>query len=110
MRLGVVLKCYGRLEIEPMLGDPTPRNCAHCGASFRPRRDDQRFCRRWCRLQGHAAKARAARRTWCAAGRPKETDEQRAAWQRQREPNPQIVALRAKVDGRAIVESLKIRR
>jgi hypothetical protein len=28
----------------------------------------------------------------------------------QREPNPQIVALRSKVDGKAIVESLKLRR
>jgi hypothetical protein len=61
-------------------------------------------------LKGKAAEARAARRAWCAAGRPKETEEQRAAWQRQREPNPQIVALRAKVEGNAIVEALKLRR
>jgi len=93
-----------------MLTDIRKRHCETCGEMFRPKYPTQRWCRAWCRAQGKASEAPAARRSWCDAGRPKETEEQRAAWQRQREPNPQIVALRAKVDGRAIVESLKIRR
>jgi len=57
-----------------MLTDIRKRPCDHCGEMFRPRYPTQRFCRRWCRLQGKAAEARAARRTWWKAGRPMEVD------------------------------------
>jgi hypothetical protein len=50
--------------------DPSPRYCAHCGQRFRQRHPDQKFCRRWCRLQHHAAEGRSARRLWWREGRP----------------------------------------
>ena len=53
-----------------MLTDISPRICDYCSAKYRPRVDSQRYCRRWCRLQAHAAEARAARRLWSEAGRP----------------------------------------
>jgi len=52
------------------LTDPSPRYCAHCGVSFRQRHPDQKFCRRWCRLQHNAAEGRSARRVWWREGRP----------------------------------------
>jgi len=89
-----------------MLTDIRKRHCETCGELFRPRYPTQRWCRAWCRAQGKASEARAARRAWCDAGKPKETEEQRAAWQRRRKP---IEALRARIDGKAIVEALKLR-
>jgi hypothetical protein len=59
-----------------MLTDIRPRNCAYSGAKYRPKVDDQRFCRRWCRMQGKAAEGRAARRVWWRAGRPMVEEEQ----------------------------------
>ena len=45
-----------------MLASIARRACENCGTPFRPRVNDQRFCRRWCRLQRKAAEGRAARR------------------------------------------------
>jgi hypothetical protein len=53
-----------------MLGDITKRRCDYCGARYRPRHPDQRYCRRWCRLKAQGAEARSARRVWIEAGRP----------------------------------------
>jgi hypothetical protein len=91
-----------------MLTDIRKRQCETCGEMFRPRYPTQRWCRAWCRAEGKASEARAARSTWCAAGKPKETEEQRAAWQR-RKADPRIAALKERIDGRAIVEALKLR-
>jgi hypothetical protein len=44
--------------------------CEYCGQVFRPRIEDQRFCRRWCRKQAMAIEGRAARRSWDDQGRP----------------------------------------
>ena len=59
-----------------MLTDIRPRNCAHCGARYRPRVPDQRYCRRWCRAQAKAAEGRAARWVWRKAGRPMQIEEE----------------------------------
>jgi hypothetical protein len=53
-----------------MLTDITRISCAYYGQRYRPRYPTQRFCRRWCRLQGKLAEARSARRVWVGAGRP----------------------------------------
>jgi hypothetical protein len=92
-----------------MLTDIRKRQCETCGEMFRPRYPTQRWCRAWCRAQGKASEARAARRSWCEAGKLKETEEQRAAWQRRRKADPRVEVLRSKIDGRAIVEALKLR-
>jgi hypothetical protein len=57
------------------LTDIRIRHCENCDGKFRPRVPDQRYCRRWCRLEAKAAEGRAARRVWWAAGRPMETEE-----------------------------------
>jgi hypothetical protein len=45
------------------------RPCQHCGAMFRPRVADQRFCRPFCRTECKKLEAKSARRVWAEHGR-----------------------------------------
>jgi hypothetical protein len=56
------------------LTDIRPRHCEFCNASYRPKVDSQRFCRKWCRKQALALEGRAARRAWWRAGKPIEPE------------------------------------
>ena len=49
--------CRIRAWVEAHRPKAEPRKCAHCGASFTPRRHDQRFCSVRCRL-AHRCKGR----------------------------------------------------
>jgi predicted nucleic acid-binding Zn ribbon protein len=51
-------------------------HCNHCGEpTMHGARFGQRYCSVLCRLDGKAAEARAARKVWVLAGRPKEGEE-----------------------------------
>jgi hypothetical protein len=52
--------------------DTAKRCCAFCGATFRPERWTQKYCRYWCYQNSRAAEGRAMRKVWTAAGRPSE--------------------------------------
>ena len=66
--------CYNTLvksnSVCGMPGIYQKRSCEYCGQVYRPRVEDQRWCRRWCRKQAMALAGRAARRAWIEAGRP----------------------------------------
>jgi hypothetical protein len=61
------------------------RACSYCDQLFRPRVNDQRFCRPWCRAQGKAREAKSARRLWASAGRPLISDDRDLRFARDRE-------------------------
>jgi len=52
--------------------------CGYCGEPLLGARFGQRYCSAICRANGRAAEARAARRAWVLAGRPK-AEERREA-------------------------------
>jgi hypothetical protein len=54
--------------------DTAKRQCAFCGASFRPERSTQKYCRYWCYQNARAAEGRAMRRVWWREGRPSEAE------------------------------------
>ena len=67
---------YKGVEIAGVLS--RHNHCNYCGEPLLGARFGQRYCSAICRANGRAAEARAARRAWVLAGRPK-AEERREA-------------------------------